>query len=84
MNEGFTLFTGWTRQETVGRTAAQLGLWVDRSARDEAAEILRRNGVVRNFEARFRRRDGSEFPGSLFAQSFELSGRGRAGADGFE
>jgi PAS domain S-box-containing protein len=75
VNAGFTRLTGWPADEAVGRTSEEMGLWVDRDARDRAINDLLREGVVHDFQARFRRRDGSEFPGSLFAQRFDLGGR---------
>ncbi len=74
VNQGFTLLTGWPREEAVGRTSAHLGMWVDPAARERVMALLRSDGLVRDFETRFQRRDGSLFIGSVTAQRFELAG----------
>ena len=75
VNEGFTVLTGWPREEALGKSSAQMGLWVDPSARERVLELLRRDGALRDFETRFKRRDGSIIIGSVTAQRFELGGR---------
>ena len=74
VNEGFTLLTGWPRSDALGRSAAEMGMWVDPAARERVLEILRRDGALRDFETRFQRRDGSVFIGSVTAQRFDLGG----------
>ena len=76
VNDGFPTLTGWSREEAVGRTAAQLRLWVDLEARHQILEQVRRDGQVRDQIVRFRRRGGSEFLGRLNAQQFDLAGQG--------
>jgi PAS domain S-box-containing protein len=58
---GLTAF-GYTRDELIGQTSPSLRLWVDPVERLRYLALLREQGTVRNFEARMRRRDGTEFP----------------------
>jgi PAS domain S-box-containing protein len=74
VNESFTRLTGWPQEEAVGRTAAEMNLWVDRGLRDRAANQLSNDGLVRDLEMPLRRRDGSEFVGTFLSQKFDLAG----------
>jgi len=56
---GYDAF-GLGRDEAIGRTFAELGLWVDPEQRMRYLRQLGEHGSVSNFEARMRRKDGSE------------------------
>jgi PAS domain S-box-containing protein len=71
-NHGFTALTGYSEADVLGRDSVSLQLWVDLSSRDALYERLAREVEVRDFEARFRRKDGSEFAGKLSAHTFVL------------
>ena len=58
VNDSYLEFFGYGRDEVVGRTPAELGLWVDPDHRAELREKIRTGGSVRNVEARFRRKSG--------------------------
>lgn len=58
VNEGFSRLTGFSREETVGSSAAELGLWVDPARRQEAIATLRQQGRISDFEAQIRTRAG--------------------------
>jgi len=74
VNEGFAATTGYPVAEIVGRTSADLRLWVDPADRDRMVRALAEHGVVRNLEADFRRKDGSTFPGYLSARQVQIGG----------
>jgi PAS domain S-box-containing protein len=59
VNDEFARLTGYRREEVLGHTPTELGIWVDPSIHDEAMKELRRLRVVRNVEARLRQKDGS-------------------------
>ncbi|MBP8274784.1 MAG: PAS domain S-box protein, partial [Acidobacteria bacterium] len=75
VNHGFERLSGWPKPEAVGRSSADLNLWVDLAERDKFYEELERQGYLQNFLARFRRRDGREVWGSTSASWVEMSGR---------
>lgn len=52
---------GYTREEAIGRTSVELGLWVDPAERDRYVTELRAKGHVSGFEARMRRKNGEIF-----------------------
>ena len=58
VNEGFTELSGWSREEAIGRTAIELGVWAESPDREAFAEIVRRDGRVKNLQSRLRRKDG--------------------------
>src|ERR1700730_6440429 len=57
-NDAFLRTSGYTREEILGRTPVELGLWVDPAQRDEGIQILKAGGSVRNLECRFRVKSG--------------------------
>ena len=74
VNETFVKTTGYSREEVIGRTTVELGLWVDNDDRTEEMNIVRDAGQVRNAEYRFRTRDGGEIIGLLAAERIEIGG----------
>jgi PAS domain S-box-containing protein len=64
VNESFLQMMGWTGEEVLGRTSAELGIWDDLGERDRLVARLEAQGLVRDFEARFRTRSGQVFHGS--------------------
>jgi two-component system cell cycle sensor histidine kinase/response regulator CckA len=75
VNEGFLQLFGGKREEIVGRTALELGLWVDPTGRQEFVDRLRRDGRVRNFQVTVRVRDGRLRICELSAEMIEIGGR---------
>ncbi len=58
VNETFLRTTGYNREEVIGRSATELGIWADPNDRAEMVKILRKNRRVRNIECRFRMKSG--------------------------
>jgi PAS domain S-box-containing protein len=59
-NDAFLSTSGYTRDEILGRTPIELGLWVDPNQREEGLRALRAGRPVRNMECRFRVKNGDE------------------------
>ena len=59
VNEAFLRSTGYHRQEVIGHTSNELGIWVDPYQRTRMSNILREEGVVRNLEVEFRMKSGT-------------------------
>ncbi|HZB44723.1 MAG TPA: PAS domain S-box protein, partial [Pyrinomonadaceae bacterium] len=74
VNETFTRLSGYARDEAVGRTTLELGLWAEPAEREAELAALAERGEVRNVEYRFRMRDGSEMTGLLSAEQIEIGG----------
>lgn len=60
--------------DVAGRSSRDIRLWDDPGERERMIEILRRDRVCRNFEARFRRKNGDLFWVQLSASMIELDG----------
>jgi PAS domain S-box-containing protein len=74
INETFTRLSGYTREEAVGRTTLELGLWARPSDRVEEIAMISERGQVRDIEYRFRMKDGTERVGLLSAERIEIGG----------
>jgi len=74
VNETFERITGWGRDEVIGRTPFDIGLWVNPAERFELAKRLLTERSLRNLEYRFRMRDGSIRNGLSAAELIELDG----------
>jgi PAS domain S-box-containing protein len=74
VNETFERITGYSREEVLGRTALNLGLWVDPSKRVELVQRLFAQGSVRDVEVAFRPKDGSIRVGLGSAELIEIDG----------
>ncbi|RMG46508.1 MAG: PAS domain S-box protein [Acidobacteria bacterium] len=75
VNEGFLQVSGYRREEVIGRTALELGIWVDVKDRERMVRSLRERGTVRNLEFAFRRKSGEIRVGLLSAEIIELEGK---------
>jgi two-component system, cell cycle sensor histidine kinase and response regulator CckA len=72
VNEVFLRLSGYSREQALGRTAADLGAWVDPSARDEYLALLRRDGRVRDLPSSFRDASGTTHDGLVSGEILEL------------
>jgi PAS domain S-box-containing protein len=59
-NDAFLSTSGYARDEILGRTPVDLGLWVDPSQREDGIRALKAGRPVRNMEGRFRMKSGAE------------------------
>ncbi len=59
VNPEFLRATGYTREEIIGKTADDVGLWVDQQQQRQFANGLNEKGEVRNMQADARLKDGS-------------------------
>lgn len=57
-NDAWLQQFGYQLQDVIGRTARELGTWVDPAQRDRLITVLEPNGTVDRFEAELRHRDG--------------------------
>jgi PAS domain S-box-containing protein len=58
VNQAFLDQTGWTREEVIGRTAADLSIRPDPTERNHVIQSIRQQGAVHNLEVKRRTKDG--------------------------
>lgn len=58
VNDAFLNTYGFAREEVLGRTSLELGLWQDPAERAKAYQLYARQGCLRDFESHLRTRDG--------------------------
>jgi PAS domain S-box-containing protein len=74
VNESFVAHTGYSREETIGRTPVELGLWIRPEERAAGLAQLRDGIPVRQVETDFRTRDGRVITCLLSADVIEVAG----------
>ncbi|MCW8836634.1 MAG: PAS domain S-box protein, partial [Rhodospirillales bacterium] len=50
---------GYSREEVIGRTSAELGLWANPEQRRHIVDTIRTHGSIRNADAQFRAKNGT-------------------------
>jgi diguanylate cyclase (GGDEF)-like protein/PAS domain S-box-containing protein len=73
-NRAFLGITGYAPEEVIGRTSVELNIWADLSDRRKMVEKVMQEGVCRNLEAQFRKKNGEVFWGLMSASLIELDG----------
>jgi PAS domain S-box-containing protein len=74
VNETFLRDHGFTREEVIGRTSPELGLWADPTQRRKFVETVRRDGMVRDYEFAGQLRDGRVQVTSISAEVIHVGG----------
>ena len=75
INEEFIRSTGYTREEIIGRSPAELGIWADPQDQQRFIDELLKKFEVRNMQTEFRIKDGTAIPCLLSGVIAELGGR---------
>ncbi|HEY3308558.1 MAG TPA: PAS domain S-box protein [Desulfuromonadaceae bacterium] len=73
-NETFLRECGYTREEVIGHTSTELGIWPDEKERFAIMETIRLGGVIRNHEVKRRTKDGRILTVLWSADLMELDG----------
>jgi PAS domain S-box-containing protein len=75
VNKEFVRLTGFTREDCIGKTYWELGIWPDRQSSDQMRAAMAKTGEVRNTQATFRAKDGRMIPSLISAVAVELDGQ---------
>jgi PAS domain S-box-containing protein len=73
-NEAFEQISGYRREEVIGRTTNELGLFADPRVLDEFMRQFGATGQIRGFEFDFRRKTGDIGTGLISAELIQLDG----------
>ncbi len=74
INEGFTVLTGFTKEDVIGKTSVEINIWQNPNDRKELIQGLRTKGHYENLEAQFRKKDGSTATALMSARVIMLKG----------
>ncbi len=75
VNSVFVEATGYSRAESIGQRAEDLGLWADGNDRLAFTEQLKRDGLVRNFATQVCRRNGERRDAEMSGELLEIDGQ---------
>jgi len=74
VNENYLRDFGWTRSEVVGKTATEIGLWLDAEVRTAWVESLRQSGTLLNQQAQWQDRWGKPHQVDISAALIDIDG----------
>ncbi|NCP41428.1 MAG: PAS domain S-box protein, partial [Rhodoferax sp.] len=74
VNAAFERVSGWTRDEVIGRTSAEINIWHDMADRSRLLEHLQRDGGCENMKAQFAMKDGTLRTCLISARKITLKG----------
>jgi PAS domain S-box-containing protein len=73
VNDSFCRSNGYTREEAIGRTAKDIGLWGPSGGRNQILEGLKKNGRLNNVEFEFQKKSGELSTVLLSAEIFNIA-----------
>lgn len=74
VNKAFCELSGYPEEEILGKSAGELGLWVDPAQRQEMLEEFKAKGEVLNKEYKFKIKSGKIYETIFSTQPIELNG----------
>lgn len=72
-NDAYLNWLGYPREEVLGRTCVELGLWENLAERDSVLQAMRTVGSIRQRECRWKNRRGEQFTILLSAETIKLN-----------
>jgi PAS domain S-box-containing protein len=75
VNDAFVNLSGWSREESIGRSIAELGVWPDAQAWDRIAQEARESTRVADRHTVFHARDGRQVSIIVSGLRFVMEGR---------
>jgi diguanylate cyclase (GGDEF)-like protein/PAS domain S-box-containing protein len=73
-NQAFLDTLGYEREEVIGRSTLELGVWVDTRDRKSVLEMVRQGMSCRGLEIQFRKKNGEVFWGEMSASLMDVDG----------
>lgn len=72
VNDTFEQITGWTREEVIGRTPMEIGVWVNPSEREDFVRRIVTGGVIHGIEIRYYTKRGEHRVGLGSGELIEI------------
>ncbi len=73
VNDAFTAASGWRREEVIGRTEAEIGLWSG-GEQEELARLVKQTGHIRSMDIGLRSKDRQSRDYLLSAETVTING----------
>jgi PAS domain S-box-containing protein len=74
VNEIFTAISGYTKQETIGKSSIELNIWADPEDRKRLVKELKEQGIVKNFSTRLRMKNGQIIHAQISVNIIDING----------
>jgi PAS domain S-box-containing protein len=74
VNDTYVSLSGYAREEVIGRSARQMGIWPSTEASSRFVQELQKKGFLRGWEQEFLKKSGETFIVELWAQVLTLRG----------
>ena len=74
VNQSWLDIFGYTREEMIGHTALELGVWQDPEERARFVQLIRERGALRDFESRLKKRSGAVADVTMSVEVVDLDG----------
>ncbi|MEI9479367.1 MAG: PAS domain S-box protein, partial [Deltaproteobacteria bacterium] len=75
VNDSFLSTLGFSREEVIGKTSEELGLFTEPQIQRQMAQVLQDQGYVRNVELKVRKKDGTIVEGLFSGEIIENQGQ---------
>jgi PAS domain S-box-containing protein len=75
VNDSLLKTTGYSREEMIGKTGAELNIWVSSDAHETISEIFQRTGKLDNLEVQYRRKNGEIRTALCSSERITLDGK---------
>jgi len=74
LNEAWEALSGYTREEAIGKSALEMGIWAHPADREKLVAQLANQGTVRHFDFQFRRKSGEIAEAVMSAEAIDFRG----------
>lgn len=73
-NDGYNQISGFSKEDIFGKTSLEINIWQNPEDRKEVIRRIKEYGICENYEAKFRKKDGTEIIGLMSAKLMSLKG----------
>ena len=75
VNQAFIDMFGFAREDAIGKTTLELGVWLHEADRNRYLQLLKENRFVSNFEVTMRRKGGEKFAVFFSGALLDIAGK---------